>query len=68
MRNSGFLFKANVGITQQSTLLGLLHRNTTTLLIGNSGFFPSHFLSFDLIDVLSLFIYRRKLRKRALAD
>lgn len=45
MRNSRFLFKVNVAITQQSALLGLLHRNTTTLLTGDSGFFPSHFLS-----------------------
>lgn len=68
MRNSGFLFKVNVAITQQSALLGMLHRNTTTLLTGDSGSFLSHFLSFYLMDVLSLLIHRRKLRKRVLAD
>lgn len=40
IRNSGFVFKANVAITQQSTLLGLLQRNTTALLTGDSGCSP----------------------------
>lgn len=40
IRNSGFVFEANFAITQQSTLLGLLQRNTTALLTGDSGCSP----------------------------
>lgn len=69
MRNPGFLFKADAAMAQQSALLGSLHRNTTALLAGDAGFpLLSHFLSFYLMDVLSLFIYRRKLRKRVRAN
>lgn len=61
----GFLFKAHDTLTQLSIPMGLLHSNTTTCLTGDSDLFP---LIFYLIDVLSLFIYRKKLRKRVRAD